>query len=529
MCYLTRSAKIFIFLRFFFVACLFLSYVEVHAQEICDNGIDDDGDGLIDINDPDCQCHFQASKNLLLNPSFEEYKHCFIWNVDISQNFDMVNNWLFGPKVSAGNDIFYNNKNCPEYSNIVYAYPKLTPHSGDGLITLIENGKKDIPIPENETQKDYITQCLQAPLLKNKEYTFTFYTAAFTTLSTVDSANITSLPFSVAVFGNPDCNAVPFGLQYKHSGCPANYAGWTMLGEISRIIVHNEWVQFKINFTVPENINVIAIGPDCTLPDNVTFFSLDDVQLAETKDFDFQSVKVQSGAPCTGGYVLSVPSFTGANYQWYRNGIAIAGQKDSIFNVPDSLGQAIYNVRISKDGNCKISEPLTLPVSKLLQLTFPADTNICKNDTLILGKALAGVSYSWNGQQGKIVTISDPGIYHIAATDTLDCQKNFSVNVHYKECAPCNVFMPTAFTPNGDGLNDVLKGYSSCQLDEYWVQIFDRWGEKVFESHSLENGWDATFKGKRVPQDIYTYFIRYKYSSFQKDYHVKRGTVTVIR
>lgn len=529
MHHLKRFSGLFFFIKVFCTACFFLSYVEVRAQEICDNGIDDDKNGLIDINDPGCQCHFQAPKNLLLNPSFEEYKHCIIMNVGISQNFDVVNNWLFGPKVSLGNDVFYDNKNCPEYSNIVYAYPKLAPHSGNGLITLGEDGKKDIPIPENETQKDYITQCLQAPLLKNKEYTFTFYAAAFTTLSTIDSVYLTNHPFSVAVFGNPDCNAIPFGIQNKHSGCPANYAGWALLGEISRIVIDNMWVQFKINLTIPEDINVIAIGPDCALPYDVTFFSLDDVQLAETKDFNFQSIKVRSGVPCSGGYVLSVPSFTGANYQWYRNGIAVAGQKDSIFTVPDSVGQAIYNVRISKDGNCKISEPLTFPVSKLLQLKFPTDTSICKNDTLLLGMALPDVNYSWNGQQGKIVTISEPGIYNITATDSLGCQKNFSVNVRFKECAACNVFMPNAFTPNGDGLNDVLKGYSNCQLDEYWLQIFNRWGEKVFESHSLDNGWDGTFKGKRVAEDIYTYFIRYKYSSFQKNYQAKRGTVMVIR
>lgn len=524
-----RFSRFYLFIKIIFTAFLLISLQQLHAQEICDNGIDDDGDGLIDINDPDCQCHFQAPKNLLLNPSFEEYKHCTVVNVPINQNFDMVNDWLFGSKTSTGNDVFYDNKNCPEYSTIVYAYPKLTPHSGKGFISLSEDGKKDIPIPENETQKDYITQCLQAPLLKNKEYTFTFYAAAFTTLSTIDSVYLTNHPFSVAVFGNTDCNAIPFGSAYKHSGCPANYAGWKLIGEISRIVIDNVWVQFKINLTIPEDINVIAIGPDCTLPYDVTFYSLDDVQLAETKDFNFQSIQVQSGAPCTGGYVLSVPPFNGATYQWYRNGIALAGQTNSTINVPDSLGQGIINVRISRDGKCKISEPLALPISRLLALKIPMDTFICKNDTLQLAKTLPGVSYSWNGGDGKMVTVSQPGIYNISATDTLGCQKTFPVNVHFKECIPCTIFMPNAFTPNGDGINDVLKAHSNCEVDEFQLEIFNRWGQKVFESRELNNGWDGTFSQRKVPIGVYTYLIHFKNSSFDKTYKVIKGTVTVIR
>ena len=62
--------------HFLLVIMLCAGLNRLSAQEICDNGKDDDGDGWIDLKDPDCQCRWQATKNILLNPSFEEYKHC---------------------------------------------------------------------------------------------------------------------------------------------------------------------------------------------------------------------------------------------------------------------------------------------------------------------------------------------------------------------------------------------------------------------------------------------------------------------
>lgn len=213
---------------------------------------------------------------------------------------------------------------------------------------------------------------------------------------------------------------------------------------------------------MPEDINVIEIGADCSpLADEIIFF-LDNFQLAETKDFNFQSIQVKSGNSCSGGYVLAVPAFDNATYQWYKDIIALVGHTDSIYNVPNNAATGTYNVRISKNGDCKVSEPLTLQLSKLSQLTLPADTFICKNDTLRLGKTLPGITYSWNGYNDSIVPIFKPGTHTVTASDTLGCKKSFTVQAVFKECVACTIFVPNAFTPNGDGRNDVLKGYINC-------------------------------------------------------------------
>ena len=79
----------------FLLSIFFLTSNTMMAQEICNNGKDDDGDGLIDLQDPDCQCHFTVTNNLLLNGSFELYNHCpVIYTYD--SNYNAAAFWQYG-------------------------------------------------------------------------------------------------------------------------------------------------------------------------------------------------------------------------------------------------------------------------------------------------------------------------------------------------------------------------------------------------------------------------------------------------
>jgi len=78
----------------FFLFCFCSNFLL--AQEICDNGKDDDNDGWIDLQDPDCSCNWTASDNLLLNPSFEQFKHCLTASALYPENYDILNDWVHG-------------------------------------------------------------------------------------------------------------------------------------------------------------------------------------------------------------------------------------------------------------------------------------------------------------------------------------------------------------------------------------------------------------------------------------------------
>jgi hypothetical protein len=143
----------------------------------------------------------------------------------------------------------------------------------------IQNNTYITPIPEPQIPKSYVGQCLPSSLKKGINYTLSFYAGRFRAWDNLTGKDLSLLP--VALFGNADCNAVPFGKKYAlGNGCPANYSGWMLLGETT-MYSSGAWVQGKINFTVPYDINVIEIGPDCgVLPpindqtDSTTFMTI---------------------------------------------------------------------------------------------------------------------------------------------------------------------------------------------------------------------------------------------------------------
>ena len=513
--------KVFLLLAFLFFFC------DVPAQVVCN-----------DLKNPACQCSWKAAQNILLNPSFEEFAHCPIPGGNFFSNSNIIKDWTFG--VNALSDMFYYHPlTCKEDSAaIMYALPVQLPlPDGKAFVLISQDGSLTVSKPESAVRKAYIAQCLQTPLIKGNKYTFTFFAGRFK-----DRNNNTFVPhpIQVGIFGHADCKAVPFGSRGgTGNGCPSNHPGWVLLGSAS-VYSNGTWVQAKIEFIAPADISVIEVGPDCSLiPVGVEFltnpyvdshiFFLDNLQLAETKDFNFKYISVQSGTPCSGNYMLKAPSEPGAIYQWYRDSIAIPGAVNDIYAVPDSVNNANYNVRITLNGNCQVTEPYAIRRSLVYSLQLPADTFLCKNDTLVLAKARPGIKYSWNGITDSIVKIHAPGTFVITATDTLGCTKNFTTQVNFRECAACTVFVPSAFTPNGDGLNDVLRGNINCPVDEYQLQVFNRWGQKVFETRNANKGWDGMFKGKQATVGVYVYFVRFKNSGNEKSYKYKQGSFVLLR
>ena len=166
----------------------------------------------------------------------------------------------------------------------------------------------------------------------------------------------------------------------------------------------------KINFTVPYNINLIEIGPDCSLfnpPKDLTdsttlldfyVYYLDDLHLLQTKDFHFQYINGDNGNACTSDSILTVPYSPSTAYQWYKDGIAIPGATQNIFHVPGNNRKGNYNVRISTNTTCITSEPFAIGHNSLGDLNIPVDTSFCEMDTLILAPALNGIAYSLNGR-----------------------------------------------------------------------------------------------------------------------------------
>ena len=77
--------------------------------------------------------------------------------------------------------------------------------------------------------------------------------------------------------------------------------------------------------------------------------------------------------------------------------------------------------------------------------------------------------------------------------------------------------MPNAFSPNEDGINDIFGPNYSGEINEYQLQIFNRWGQLIFDSHKIDKSWDGTFEGEIQPLGTYTYVLNARLNNKKVD------------
>lgn len=125
-------------------------------------------------------------------------------------------------------------------------------------------------------------------------------------------------------------------------------------------------------------------------------------------------------------------------------------------------------------------------------------------------------------------TVYETTTYVVYVTDQKGCSKSDSVivEVEYVNCDKPNIFVPNAFTPNGDGKNDVLF-VSGEYISSMNFMIYDRWGERVFQSDNITEGWDGKFRDSNCPAGVYYYRLEITCDG-GKTFFTK-GDITLIR
>jgi len=172
--------------------------------------------------------------------------------------------------------------------------------------------------------------------------------------------------------------------------------------------------------------------------------------------------------------------------------------------------------------NCFDSDTLFVWVDSVPAINLGMDTIICNNDITISISAMNGVSYLWSsGDTGASITIHNSGVYTVTANGHI-CSSSDSINV-----STCSVlYIPNAFSPNGDGKNDFLRLWSQGVKTLRW-SVYDRWGNRVFRANGIIDSWDGTYLGKSAIDGVYVYYIKGQYLD-GKEINIK-GNVTLVR
>ena len=147
-----------------------------------------------------------------------------------------------------------------------------------------------------------------------------------------------------------------------------------------------------------------------------------------------------------------------------------------------------------------------------------------------------GYLYEWMPEDGlddpavhnPVATPEETTTYTVLVTDEGGCQtyREVTIVVINPDCGEPNIFLPNAFTPNGDGENDVLYVRSNI-VETVELAVYNRWGQKVFETNDKNTGWDGTFQGELQTPDVYGYYLKAK--CFNGEEFFKKGNVTLLR
>ncbi|MFM9984920.1 MAG: PKD domain-containing protein [Flavobacteriales bacterium] len=171
-------------------------------------------------------------------------------------------------------------------------------------------------------------------------------------------------------------------------------------------------------------------------------------------------------------------------------------------------GQYIVEVNWN---NCEGRD--TVNVTMIPAKNLITDVNFCEGSSTYLTIPFEGSeSYTWcNGQTGQNITTDQDGQYCYEFIDNQGCVQEGLINVYMQDYM-ASVYIPNAFTPNNDGINDVFLA-QGVDVAEFEMEVWNRWGDQVFKSNSIEDPWigNAHQNGEYyVPDGVYTYAVTYR-------------------
>jgi len=224
-------------------------------------------------------------------------------------------------------------------------------------------------------------------------------------------------------------------------------------------------------------------------------------------------------------------------YDWLPLDIIVADNGNAIQIQPLS-SQYVYITATSAE-NCIAEDSIFINVTNIdsaLVIASASQYAVPQGSTVTLFGSPSGLlSYQWSPEIGlnaptnqqTDASIEEDIIYTLSVSDGI-CSREDTVEIKVYEiiCEDPFVFVPNAFSPNGDNNNDVLY-VRGLYIEEVIFRVYDRWGEMVFESTDVSQGWDGTFRNKLLQPDVYDYYLDVVCVGGLKS--IVKGNVTLMR
>jgi gliding motility-associated-like protein len=221
---------------------------------------------------------------------------------------------------------------------------------------------------------------------------------------------------------------------------------------------------------------------------------------------------------CAGENIQLTPgSFT--SYLWQD------GSTGSNFTVNAS---GLYWVKVTGNFNCSATDSFKVANVFPLPSNFLKESDsLCSYETISLIPTSGFSGYQWStGSTNQKLSINTPGVYWLKVQDANGCSGTDSIIVLPRNCMS-GIYIPTAFSPNADGKNDVFKPLLFGVIEEFRFEIYDRWGQIIFKTTEPGLGWNGMLKGILSKPDVYIWLCHYKLNNHPA--RTEKGTVLLIR
>ena len=267
-----------------------------------------------------------------------------------------------------------------------------------------------------------------------------------------------------------------------------------------------------------DTVVINAVPVEASMPDNYVV----------CKPVDLTTVTIKDNDPNQGL----------KNYSWFP--------VNSLTTKPNEGPNAIYkinattlvNVNFENKYGCKKTLETQLELIDLKVNVATDKETLIKGNNEIANISVTGCNdcaYAWTPGTGLNATNTasvratpqDTTIYKVVVSKK-GCkeEKTIRINVDNVNCGEPNIFVPNAFTPNNDGNNDVLK-VRGRWISKLQFVVYNRWGQEMFTTTDLNNGWNGVFKGNEVAPDVYNYFLQV--TCLDNKIFTKRGNTSLIK
>lgn len=250
---------------------------------------------------------------------------------------------------------------------------------------------------------------------------------------------------------------------------------------------------------------------------------------------DSVEVFIQSPTPAPTAVDTTICQFTqnavinvlGDNITWYTHEKGNIGSELQIPIITIKPGE--YNLYITQTiGKCESEKaPVGIEVTYTPHEQLGDKVVMCENNLKMIGTDQKDVSYKWNtGSTACCVLPERDGLYKLATQN--DCGSFIdSLWVYHISCDDCIVF-PNAFKAVTNSTNNIFRPIIKCPVSEFNIKIFNRWGNKVYESNNVQDGWRGRYNYDWAPMGTYVYIVEYRAKDkLQKQ--IIKGNVTLLR